>query len=89
RDFGFANLGRLFTNASSWKFERVVDAMAKSGYHLKATCTGAGTGGMGADFFDLRGADWQGKMMTFAVDIKCSKPVRLKYGCEAFEDASS
>ncbi|MCQ8263999.1 gp58-like family protein, partial [Streptococcus suis] len=89
RDFGFANLGRLFTNTSSWKFERVVDAMAKSGYHLKATCTGAGTGGMGADFFDLRGADWQGKMMTFAVDIKCSKPVRLKYGCEAFEDASS
>ncbi|MGU7972081.1 phage tail spike protein [Streptococcus suis] len=89
RDFGFANLGRLFTNTSSWKFERVVDAMAKSGYHLKATCTGAGTGGMGADFFDLRGADWQGKMMTFAVDIKCSKPVRLKYGCEAFEDASN
>ncbi|HEM4936717.1 TPA: hypothetical protein U1405_000765 [Streptococcus suis] len=89
RDFGFANLGRLFTNTSSWKFERVVDAMAKSGYHLKATCTGAGTGGMVADFFDLRGADWQGKMMTFAVDIKCSKPVRLKYGCEAFEDASS
>ncbi|WP_024398425.1 phage tail spike protein, partial [Streptococcus suis] len=64
RDFGFANLGRLFTNVSGWKFERVVDAMAKSGYHLKATCTGAGTGGMGADFFDLRGADWQGKMMT-------------------------
>ncbi|CYY23516.1 Extracellular matrix-binding protein ebhB [Streptococcus suis] len=89
RDFGFANLGRLFANTSSWKFERVVDAMAKSGYHLKATCTGAGTGGMVADFFDLRGADWQGKMMTFAVDIKCSKPVRLKYGCEAFEDASS
>lgn len=89
RDFGFANLGRLFTNASSWKFERVVDAMAKSGYHLKATCTGAGTGGMGADLFDLRGADWQGKVMTFAVDIKCSKSVRLKYGCEAFEDASS
>ncbi|MDG3154772.1 gp58-like family protein [Streptococcus suis] len=89
RDFGFANLGRLFTNTSDWKFERVVDAMAKSGHHLKATCTGAGTGGMVADFFDLRGADWQGKMMTFAVDIKCSKPVRLKYGCEAFEDASS
>ncbi|HEM3183276.1 TPA: hypothetical protein U0917_002489, partial [Streptococcus suis 89-5259] len=40
RDFGFANLGRLFTNVSGWKFERVVDAMAKSGYHLKATCTG-------------------------------------------------
>ncbi|HEM6342161.1 TPA: phage tail protein, partial [Streptococcus suis] len=39
RDFGFANLGRLFTNASNWRFERVVDGAAQSGYHLKATCT--------------------------------------------------
>ncbi|MDG4527998.1 collagen-like protein, partial [Streptococcus suis] len=89
RDFGFANLGRLFTNTSNWRFERVVDSAAQSGYHLKATCTFAGTGGMGADLFDLRGADWQGKVMTFAVDIKCSKSVRLKYGCEAFENASN
>ncbi|HFI0694768.1 TPA: hypothetical protein ACGO4F_000833 [Streptococcus suis] len=89
RDFGFANLSAFFTNSTSWKIERFPDSTARSGYHIKATCTTSGSGGIGAALFDLRGAEWQGKMMTFAVDVKCSKSVRLKYGCEAFENAST
>ncbi|CYZ52843.1 prophage minor structural protein [Streptococcus suis] len=89
RDFGFANLSKVRSNGASWRFEQVEDSVAQSGQCLKATCTTAGGGGLVTDLFDLRGVEWQDKMMTFAVDIKCSKSVRLKYGCEAFENASN
>ncbi|WP_105243616.1 phage tail protein [Streptococcus suis] len=89
RDFGFANLSKVRSNGASWRFEQVEDSVAQSGQCLKATCTTAGGGGLVTDLFDLRGIEWQDKMMTFAVDIKCSKSVRLKYGCEAFENASN
>ncbi|WP_153046464.1 hypothetical protein, partial [Streptococcus suis] len=60
------------SNGASWRFEQVEDSVAQSGQCLKATCTTAGGGGLVTDLFDLRGVEWQDKMMTFAVDIKCS-----------------
>ena len=58
-----------------WKFERVEDQLAKSGYMLKATCTKGGKGGFYKTFFDLSPAEFQGKDMTWSWDIKSSRPI--------------
>ena len=58
-----------------WKFERVEDQLAKSGYILKATCTKAGNGGFYKTLFDLRSAEFQGKDMTWSWDMKSSRPI--------------
>lgn len=83
-DFSFAKYSSFTPNNSGWRFERVADPTAKSGYHIKATCTKAGTAGFYRLFFDLRGQEWQGKQMTFAVDIKVSRSVQMEVGAEAF-----
>lgn len=56
-----------------WKFERIADPQAKSGYMLKATCTQGGSGGFHKPLVDLRSPEWQGKQMTWSWDIKVSR----------------
>ena len=58
-----------------WKFERVKDQLAKSGYILKATCTKAGNGGFYKTLFDLRSDEFQGKDMTWSWDMKVSRAI--------------
>ena len=58
-----------------WKFERVEDQLAKSGYMLKATCTKAGNGGFYKTLFDLRSDEFQGKDMTWSWEMKTSRPI--------------
>ncbi|MCO4480098.1 hypothetical protein Si129_00780 [Streptococcus infantarius subsp. infantarius] len=84
RDFGFANNHNFNNNTSSWKYERIADPTARSGYHIKATCIGAGNNGFHRYLIDLRGTEWQGRMMTYSIDIKASKSVRMRLGAEAF-----
>ncbi|NRG69103.1 hypothetical protein HPB00_06470 [Streptococcus suis] len=84
RDFGFAKNQNFSNNQSSWRFERIEDGTARSGYHIKATCTQSGGGGFHRYLIDLRGAEWQGRTMTYSVDIKASKLVRMRLGVEAF-----
>lgn len=84
RDFGFANNPNFNNNTSSWKYERIADPTARSGYHIKATCIGAGNNGFHRYLIDLRGTEWQGRMMTYSIDIKASKSVRMRLGAEAF-----
>ncbi len=86
RDFGFAISHTFMNYRSAWQYERIADPTAHSGYHIKATCTQAGGGGFYKRFFELKGAEWQGRTMTYAVDIKCSKPVRILFAPEAFDD---
>lgn len=84
RDFGFAKSHNFSSLISIWQFERIADSTARSGYHIKATCTKAGTYGFNRVFCDLRGAEWQGMTMTYSIDIKSSKSVRIRLGAEAF-----
>ncbi|HFI0125876.1 TPA: phage tail spike protein [Streptococcus suis] len=84
RDFSFAKNHNFSNNQSSWRFERIEDGTARSGYHIKATCTQSGGGGFHRVLRDLRGAEWQGRTMTYSVDIKASKTVRMRLGAEAF-----
>lgn len=84
RDFGFANNPNFNNLTSLWKYERIADSTARSGYHIKATCTQAGGGGFNRCLIDLRGAEWQGRTMTYSVDVKASKSVRIRLGVEAF-----
>ncbi|HGA1493584.1 TPA: phage tail spike protein, partial [Streptococcus suis] len=84
RDFGFAKNQNFYNIQSSWRFERIEDSTARSGYHIKAACTQSGGGGFHRIFIDLRGAEWQGRTMTYSVDIKASKSVRMQLGAEAF-----
>ncbi|HFU4464427.1 TPA: phage tail spike protein [Streptococcus suis] len=84
RDFGFANGHTFNNNQSVWRFERIEDNTARSGYHIKVTCTRAGGGGFHRWLYDLRGAEWQGRTMTYSVDVKASKAVRMRLGAEAF-----
>lgn len=58
-----------------WKFERVEDPLAKSGYVLKATCTQGGNGGFYKTLLDLRPNEFQGKDMTWSWDMKSSRPI--------------
>ncbi|HFI0667435.1 TPA: phage tail spike protein [Streptococcus suis] len=84
RDFGFANNPNFNSHTSLWKYERIADSTARSGYHIKATCTQSGSNGFHRYFYDLRWARYQGRVMTYSVDIKASKSVRMRLGAEAF-----
>ncbi|HEM3895699.1 phage tail spike protein [Streptococcus suis] len=84
RDFGFANNPNFNNHTSLWKYERIADSTARSGYHIKATCTRSGSNGFHRYLIDLRGAEWQGRTMTYSVDVKASKSVRIRLGVEAF-----
>ena len=75
RNYDWNGLLPLNIISSGWKFERVEDQFAKSGYMLKATCTKAGIGGFHKVFFDLRANEFQGKDMTWSWDIKSSRPI--------------
>ncbi|HEM3437934.1 phage tail spike protein [Streptococcus suis] len=86
RNFGFTDSSYALSNATSqWRYERIADPTSRSGYHIKATCTQAGSGGFHRPFVDLRGAHWQGRTMTYAVDVKCSRAVTIGIGAEAIE----
>ena len=86
RNFGFTDSSyTLNNNVSQWRYERIVDPTSRSGYHIKATCTQSGNGGFHRPFVDLRGAHWQGRTMTYAVDVKCSRAVTIGIGAEAIE----
>ncbi|MEI4353997.1 phage tail spike protein [Streptococcus suis] len=86
RNFGFTDSSYTLNNATSqWRYERIADPTSRSGYHVKATCTQAGSGGFHRPFVDLRGAHWQGRTMTYAVDVKCSRAVTIRIGAEAIE----
>ncbi|MCK3975136.1 hypothetical protein HCC58_00680 [Streptococcus suis] len=86
RNFGFTDSSYALSNATSqWRYERIADPTSRSGYHVKATCTQAGSGGFHRPFVDLRGAHWQGRTMTYAVDVKCSRAVTIGIGAEAIE----
>ncbi|MGQ7507228.1 hypothetical protein ACTGVY_11835, partial [Streptococcus suis] len=86
RNFGFTDSSyTLNNNNSQWRYERIADPTSRSGYHIKATCTQAGSGGFYRPFVDLRGAHWQGRTMTYAVDVKCSRAVTIGIGAEAIE----
>ena len=74
RNYDWNGLLPLNIISSGWKFERVEDQFAKSGYMLKATCTKAGNGGFHKVFFDLRPNEFQGKDMTWSWDMKSSRP---------------
>nr|DAR70034.1 MAG TPA: Neck appendage protein [Caudoviricetes sp.] len=75
RNYDWNGLLPLNIAVSGWKFERVEDQFAKSGYMLRATCTKAGNGGFHKVFFDLRSDEFQGKDMTWSWDIKTSRPI--------------
>ena len=83
-DFGFAKNQNFYDNQSIWRYKRIADSTARSGYHIKATCTQAGGSGFHRRLIDLRGAEWQGRTMTYSIDIKASKSVRMRLGAEAF-----
>lgn len=85
RDFGFANNYNFNQHTSGWQFERIEDSTARSGYHIKATCTKAGAMGFHRVLLDLQGAEWQGRKMTYSIDVKASKLVRMRLGVEAFD----
>ncbi|MEI4336590.1 gp58-like family protein [Streptococcus suis] len=86
RNFGFTDSSyTLNNNNSQWRYKRIADPTSRSGYHVKATCTQAGSGGFHRPFVDLRGAHWQGRTMTYAVDVKCSRAVTIGIGAEAIE----
>ncbi|HEM3647431.1 TPA: phage tail protein [Streptococcus suis] len=85
-NFGFTDSSYTLNNiVSQWRYERIADPTSRSGYHIKATCTQAGIGGFHRPFVDLRGEHWQGRTMTYAVDVKCSRAVTIAIGAEAIE----
>ena len=75
RHYDFDGLLPLSGSFPTWNYERLADPASKSGYMLKATCTQAGNGGFHKVFFDLRADEFQGKDMTWSLDIKSSRPV--------------
>ncbi|HEM3628905.1 TPA: phage tail protein, partial [Streptococcus suis] len=86
RNFGFTDSSYTLNNVTSqWRYERIADPTSRSGYHIKATCTQAGIGGFHRPFVDLRGEHWQGRTMTYAVDVKCSRATTIAIGAEAIE----
>ena len=75
RNYDWNGLLPLNIAGSGWKFERVEDQFAKSGYMLKATCTKAGNGGFHRNLFDLRSDEFQGKDLTWSWEMKTSRPI--------------
>ena len=84
RNYDWNGLLPLNIAGSGWKFERVEDQFAKSGYMLKATCTKAGYGGFHRNLFDLRSDEFQGKDLTWSWEMKTSRPITFYHmGFEA------
>ena len=77
RNYDWNGLLPLSSTNVGWKFERVEDLFAKSGYMLKATCIKGGKGGFHKVLFDLRADEFQGKDMTWSWEIKASRPIVL------------
>ena len=75
RNYDWNGLLPLQKLGTDWKFERVEDQFAKSGYMLKATCTQGGAGGFYRHLFDLRSDEFQGKDMTWSWDMKASRSI--------------
>ena len=75
RNYDWNGLLPLNIAGPGWKFERVEDQFAKSGYMLKATCTKAGNGGFHRNLFDLRSDELQGKDLTWSWEMKTSRPI--------------
>ena len=75
RNYDWNGLLPLQKLGTDWKFERVEDQFAKSGYMLKATCTKAGNGGFYKTLFDLSPDEFQGKDMTWSWDMKVSRAI--------------
>lgn len=73
RHYDWNTLLPLSMLGTIWKFERIADPQAKSGYMLKATCTQSGSGGFHKPLVDLRNSEWQGKQMIWSWDIKVSR----------------
>ena len=75
RNYDWNGLLPLNIAGPGWKFERVEDQFAKSGYMLKATCTKAGNGGFHRNLFDLRSDEFQGKNLTWSWEMKTSRSI--------------
>lgn len=75
RNYDWNGLLPLQKLGTDWKFERISDKNAKSGYVLKATCTQGGAGGFYKTLFDLRSDEFQGKDMTSSWDMKASRSI--------------
>ena len=75
RNYDWNGLLPLQKLRTDWKFERIADKNAKSGYVLKATCTQGGAGGFYKTLFDLRSDEFQGKDMTSSWDMKASRSI--------------
>ncbi|HET0184206.1 TPA: tail fiber domain-containing protein [Streptococcus pneumoniae] len=75
RNYDWNGLLPLQKLGTDWKFERIADKNAKSGYVLKATCTQGGAGGFYKTLFDLRSDEFQGKDMTSSWDMKASRSI--------------
>ena len=75
RHYDFDGLLPFNNFGSSWNYERIQDAGAKSGYMTKATCTKSGNGGFHRLLFDLRSDEFQGKDMTWSLEIKTNRPI--------------
>ena len=75
RNYDWNSLLPLQKLGTDWKFERIADKNAKSGYVLKATCTQGGAGGFYKTLFDLSPDEFQGKDMTSSWDMKASRSI--------------
>lgn len=73
RRYDFDDLLPFSVAGSEWAFERVQDPTAKSGWVLKATNVKGNDGGIHKPLVDLRGKEWQGKQMTWSVDVKSNR----------------
>lgn len=73
RHYDFDGLLPFSFAGSEWTFERIQDPTAKSGWALKATNVKGNDGGIHKPLVDLRGEDWQGKQMTWSIDIKSNR----------------
>ncbi len=73
RHYDFDGLLPFSVAGSEWTFERVQDLTAKSGWALKATNVKGNDGGIHKPLVDLRGKEWQGKQMTWSVDVKSNR----------------
>ncbi|MES9544551.1 phage tail protein [Streptococcus intermedius] len=73
RHYDFDGLLPFSVAGSEWTFERIQDPVAKSGWAMKATNVRGVDGGIYKYLFDLRGEQWQGKQMTWSIDIKSNR----------------
>ncbi|NQJ68507.1 hypothetical protein HO543_01345 [Streptococcus suis] len=88
-DFYFRNGLQFIQFNSTWSLELVKDTTARSGVHVKATCTGTGGGGIYSYFVDLRGPEWQGRQMTFSFEVKTSRDRVVSHGVQAFKNKAT